>query len=57
MKRTLEQALANADRCRRELPELILPGLTEIDLIVLADEVIRLQRDIDIAEEDQRNEW
>jgi hypothetical protein len=39
--RTIQQAMANAERLRTELPHLIQPSSTYIDIVVLADEVLK----------------
>jgi hypothetical protein len=41
--RTLEQALANAERIRGEIPHLIQPENTAFDMVLLADRISDLE--------------
>lgn len=41
--RTLEDALRNAERLRREIPLLVQPEDTAYDMVTLADEIYRLR--------------
>lgn len=47
MTRTLNDALKTAHRIRAELPFYIQPGQADIDIVILADEVLRLQDEIE----------
>lgn len=44
--RSFVEALANAERIRRELPHLIQPEQSSFDLVTLADEIYFLRRQI-----------
>lgn len=46
-KRTLEQAMANAKKVRVEIPQLVQPEVSAYDLVLLADEVLRLQKEVE----------
>jgi len=39
--RTIQQAMANAERLRSEFPHLIQPSISDVDMIMLADEVLK----------------
>lgn len=41
--RTLKQAMKSSDKLKEELPHLIQPDNSDYDMVVLADEVKRLQ--------------
>ena len=56
--RTLDIALRNAERLRQELPHLIQPSGTDIDMVILADEIKRLRAKLAEAERDAaRYRW
>ena len=42
--RTLEDALRNAERIRKEIPLLVQPEDTAYDMVLLADEIYTLRR-------------
>lgn len=44
--RTLEQALAHAEKTRIEIPQLVQPEPSAYDLVLLADEVLRLRAEV-----------
>lgn len=44
MRRTLKQALKNAERLRREIHHLVQPSATDYDMIRLADRVYELEK-------------
>lgn len=49
--RTLEDALRNAERLRREIPLLVQPGATCFDMVALADEVKLLGQQLSLADD------
>lgn len=49
MKRTIELAIANAERLRLELPMLVQPSATDYDMVLLADEIEQLQTQLAAA--------
>ncbi len=54
MRRTLEQSLKNAERLKKEIPELIQPEAEAFDMVNLADEIKRLQTALyEIANEEE----
>ena len=46
MRRTLKQALKNAERLRREIPRLIQPSNTDHDMVRLADRIYELEKQL-----------
>lgn len=45
--RTLDEALAYAERLRVEIPQLIQPEPSAFYVVLLADEILRLREDLD----------
>jgi hypothetical protein len=55
--RTIDQALANAERLRAELPHLIQPSHSDLDMVILADEIKALRKELAHALAENTKVW